>query len=591
MTREKGGFAEMVFRTREIVGSASNRCRTVTEKSVVRYRIRLCSEKAHPSHFFCFQSRESWVNGVHPNGTEEKMKQWKKVTTIIFLVVLLLPTIAFADGENTFVVGMEVNYAPFNWSQTTDADGAVPVENSPGEYANGYDVWMAKRLAEGLGKTLVIRKMEWDGLSPALTSGKIDAIIAGMSPTPERREVLDFTEKYYSSDLVMVVKKDGKYANAEALSDFAGAKITGQLNTFHYEVLDQIEGVSKQPPMDTFSTMITALSAGSIDAYVSERPGALAAVMAKPELAMVVFAEGKGFTYDPENTTVAVGVRKGETLKDSLNAVLSGISEEERLEAMDHMVALQSGEEVVETSFFAQVVAIWKEYAPLFLRGTGVTLLISFLGTAFGLAIGFVVQVIRTIPTGKKAGIKKGLIRLFQIIGTIYVEVFRSTPMIVQAMLIFYGSKQFFSVDMNPLFAACLIVSVNTGAYLAETIRGGIDAVDAGQFEAAHALGLSHAQQMTYVILPQAMRAILPSIGNELIVNIKDTSVLNVISVTELFFITKSVAGSTFQIFQAYFIVAIIYFVLTRLANMVIRSLSRKFSPDVPFSLKSATEV
>lgn len=182
------------------------------------------------------------------------------------------------------------------------------------------------------------------------------------------------------------------------------------------------------------------------------------------------------------------------------------------------------------------------------------------------------------------------MIRLMQILGTIYVEVFRSTPMIVQAMLIFYGSKQFLHVDMDPLIAACIIVSVNTGAYLAETIRGGIDAVDAGQFEAARALGLRHGQMMMHVILPQAMRAILPSIGNELVVNIKDTSVLNVISVTELFFVTKSVAGSTFQIFQAYLIVAIIYFVLTRLANFVIRTLSRKVNPDAPFIMKSATE-
>lgn len=519
------------------------------------------------------------------------MKTGKKLCLLLLVLCLLLPLPVEASGETeTFIVGMEVNYAPFNWSQTTDADGAVPVENSPGEYANGYDVWMAKRLAEGLGKTLVIRKIEWDGLPPALTSGKIDAIIAGMSPTPERKKEVDFTEQYYASDLVMVVRKEGKYANAKALADFRGAKITGQLNTFHYEVIDQIEGVAKQAPLDTFSTMITALNAGSIDGYVSERPGALAAVMANPNLAMVVFAPGKGFVADPENTTIAVGVRKGDALKEQINHILAEIPEEERQQAMDAMVTLQNRGESGSTSFLDEVRAIWDTYSSLFLRGTGVTLLISFLGTAFGLGIGFVVQVIRTIPTKKKRGVNKVLIRLLQLLGTAYVEVFRSTPMIVQAMLIFYGSKQFFHVDMDPLFAACLIVSINTGAYLAETIRGGIDSVDVGQFEAARAIGLGHGQMMIHVILPQAMRAILPSIGNELVVNIKDTSVLNVISVTELFFVTKSVAGSTFQIFQAYFIVALIYFVLTRLANFIIRTLSRKFSPDVPFTIKSATE-
>lgn len=526
----------------------------------------------------------------------KRLRQLRVLLSALFVLLSILsisaqPVLA-RDGETdkeTFVVGMEVNYAPFNWSQTSAADGAVPVENSPGEYANGYDVWMARQLAEKLGRRLVIKKMEWDGLPPALTSGKIDAIIAGMSPTPERKEILDFTEAYYASDLVIVVQKDGKYAGAKSLEDFRGAKITGQLNTFHYKMVDQIPGVQKQAPLDNFSTMITALNAGSIDGYVSERPGAMAAMLSNPNLTMVQLDKGKGFQADPENTTVAVGVRKGDALKAQINKALANIPETDRQKAMDKMVALQNRGET-QTSFFGQVAAIWGDYAGLFLRGTGVTLLISLVGTACGLIIGFFVQVVRTIPTERRHGPSQWGIRLAQGLCTAYVEVFRSTPMIVQAMLIFYGSKQFLGVDMQPLLAACLIVSINTGAYLAETIRGGIDSVDRGQWEAANAIGLKHGQMMVHVILPQAMRAILPSIGNELIVNIKDTSVLNVISVTELFFVTKSVAGSTFQIFQAYFIVAIIYFILTRIATILIRLLSKKFSPDVPFQLKSSSE-
>ena len=131
----------------------------------------------------------------------KRLRQLRVLLSALFVLLSILsisaqPVLA-RDGETdkeTFVVGMEVNYAPFNWSQTSAADGAVPVENSPGEYANGYDVWMARQLAEKLGRRLVIKKMEWDGLPPALTSGKIDAIIAGMSPTPERKEILDFTD-------------------------------------------------------------------------------------------------------------------------------------------------------------------------------------------------------------------------------------------------------------------------------------------------------------------------------------------------------------------------------------------------------------
>lgn len=511
---------------------------------------------------------------------------------VVALVLAIVPVHAQDAEVAPLRVGMEVNYAPFNWSQSTDANGAVPVANSPGEYANGYDVQMAKSLAEKLGRPVEIQKIEWDGLLPALTSGKIDAIIAGMSPTAERKEVIDFTENYYTSDIVLVVQKAGQYAGATALSDFDGAKITAQLNTFHYTLVDQIPNVNKQTAMDAFPTMITALKAGSIDGYVSERPGALAATMADADLAMVEFAEGQGFEASPEDTSIAVGVAKNSPLLAALNEALAQIPEETRQETMDNMVALQSNPDAEQTDdagFFATVASIWSEYNGLFLRGMLVTLLISILGTAFGLVIGFIVQVVRSIPTKRKSGPSKWVIRFFQILGTCYVELFRSTPMIVQAMLIYYGSKQFLGVDMNALFAAVLIVSINTGAYLAETIRGGIDAVDVGQFEASHAIGLTHSQKMLHVILPQAMRAILPSIGNELIVNIKDTSVLNVISVTELFFVTKSVAGSTFQIFQAYFIVAIIYFILTRVANFLVRLLGKQVNGDSRFSMQSAT--
>lgn len=150
-----------------------------------------------------------------------------------------------SSNDNTFKVGLEAGYAPFNWTQNNDSNGAVKI-NGSSEYAGGYDVEIAKKVAEGLGKELVIVKTEWDGLVPALVSGKIDAIIAGMSPTAERKETIDFSDSYYKSNLVMVVKKGSKYENAASIQDFKGAKVTAQLNTFHYSVIDQIEGVEKR---------------------------------------------------------------------------------------------------------------------------------------------------------------------------------------------------------------------------------------------------------------------------------------------------------------------------------------------------------
>lgn len=243
-----------------------------------------------------------------------------------------------ASEGDTFVVGLECGYAPFNWTQMDDSNGAVPIDGSS-EYAGGYDVEIAKKIAEGLGKELVVVKTEWDGLVPALVSGKIDAIIAGMSPTEERKQTIDFSDNYYKSDLVMVVKKGGAYENATKLSDFSGAKITGQLNTFHYSVIDQIEGVQKQVAMENFPTMRVALESGVIDGYVSERPEAISATSANDKFVMVTFEDG--FNTSDDDTAIAVGLQKDSDLTAKINEILAGISEEERTAIMDAAIVNQ----------------------------------------------------------------------------------------------------------------------------------------------------------------------------------------------------------------------------------------------------------
>ena len=242
-----------------------------------------------------------------------------------------------SEGE-TFKVGLECGYAPFNWTQSDDSNGAVPIEGSS-EYAGGYDIQIAKKIADGLGKELVVVKTEWDGLVPALVSGKIDAIIAGMSPTEERKQTIDFSDNYYKSDLVMVVKKGGAYEKATKLADFSGAKITAQLNTFHYTVIDQIDGVLKQTAMDNFPAMRVALESGVIDGYVSERPEGISATSANPNFTMVQFEDG--FQTDDSDTAIAVGLQKDSELTSKINEILAGISEEDRKALMDSAIKQQ----------------------------------------------------------------------------------------------------------------------------------------------------------------------------------------------------------------------------------------------------------
>lgn len=247
-----------------------------------------------------------------------------------------------SEEKETFTVGLEAGYPPLNWTQMGDANGGVKIDGNA-EYAGGYDVEIAKKVADGLGKELVIVKTEWDGLVPALTSGKIDAILAGMSPTKERKQTIDFSDNYYTSNFVMVVKKGGAFEGATSIQDFSGAKVTGQLNTSHYGVIDQIKGVKKQPASDNFPAMRVALESGVIDGYVSERPEGISASSANDKFAMVEFTDG--FEADEEETAVAVGLKKGSELTDKINAILADISEDERQSIMDAAIKNQPAAE------------------------------------------------------------------------------------------------------------------------------------------------------------------------------------------------------------------------------------------------------
>lgn len=238
------------------------------------------------------------------------------------------------------------------------------------------------------------------------------------------------------------------------------------------------------------------------------------------------------------------------------------------------------------TTFFGWVYFLLQQYGIVLVKGAVVTLLLAIVGTLVGCIIGLIVGIIETIPENKDASaFSRALLKTEKRCLDAYVEIFRGTPMIVQAMVVYYGAMSLFEIDMSPLFAGFFVVSINTGAYMAESMRGGIDSVDAGQKEAAIAIGMDHFQAMRCVILPQAVRNILPQIGNNLIINIKDTSVLNVISVTELYFASKSAAGVYYKYFEIFFITCIIYFIMTFTASRLIRWWESKLDGPADYQL------
>ena len=238
-------------------------------------------------------------------------------------------------------------------------------------------------------------------------------------------------------------------------------------------------------------------------------------------------------------------------------------------------------------NFWERILYLLQEYGTSYLKGAGTTLVIALVSTAIGCLIGFIVGIIQTIPEDKQRDslLKKIVLKIVKIILKIYVEVFRGTPMIVQAVFIYYGAAQIFNIQMGMWQSAFLIVSINTGAYMAESVRGGIISVDPGQTEGAKAIGMTHVQTMISVILPQALRNIMPQIGNNLIINIKDTSVLSIISIVDLFFVHKSVAGALYTYFESAVIVMCMYLIMTLAASKLLRLWEKKMDGSKNYEL------
>ncbi len=253
---------------------------------------------------------------------------------LMSLVVLLSGCVA-ADDENQLVVGIECAYAPFDWTTSEANDYTVQIADSD-LYCDGYDVVVAQHIADELGMELVVKKIEWDGLIPALQTDVIDLILSAMSPTEERKESVLFTDAYYAVNTVMVVKADGSYASATSLSDFSGAAVVAQINTIQDGAIDQITGVNHVAPMAQTSDLVVSVQNDVNDALVTEYPVAQAIVEANPDLSIVVFDGDNGFVLDESEVTVAIAVRLGETdLAESINAALATIDQDTRDAWMD----------------------------------------------------------------------------------------------------------------------------------------------------------------------------------------------------------------------------------------------------------------
>ena len=274
----------------------------------------------------------------------------KKIASVL-LVLMLSVAFVFANGSkeasssssNTLKVAMECGYAPYNWTQTTDANGAVKINGST-EYAYGYDVMMAKLIAEKLGKDLEIVKLDWDSLVPAVQSGTVDCVIAGQSITSDRLQMVDFTTPYYYASIVCLVNEGSKYENAQGISDLKGAVCTSQQNTVWYDVcLPQIEDANILPAQESAPAMLVALSAGRVDLICTDMPTAQAALVAYPSFRLLDFTESDdNFVVSQEEINIGISVSKNNPeLTAAINEVLATLTVEDYNKMMDEAISVQ----------------------------------------------------------------------------------------------------------------------------------------------------------------------------------------------------------------------------------------------------------
>ena len=288
----------------------------------------------------------------------------KKAIAIILAMIMALSMVACGSSDTStdttgstaaipgledgiLTVAMECTYAPYNWSQPDDSNGAVPIVNSPGNYANGYDVMMAKKLCEANGWTLQVMQLDWDSLVPAVMNGTVDAVIAGQSMTAERMEMVDFAGPYLYATIVCLTKKDSALAQAKGISEMSGT-CTSQMGTIWYEsCLPQIEGADIQTAAESAPAMLMALETGAVDFVCTDMPTAQGALMVYPDMVLLDFAgSGDDFQVSEEEVNIGISIKKGNTaLKEALDSVLSKMTADDFNALMAEAIAVQPIEE------------------------------------------------------------------------------------------------------------------------------------------------------------------------------------------------------------------------------------------------------
>ncbi|KRN10519.1 ABC transporter substrate-binding protein/permease [Liquorilactobacillus mali] len=469
------------------------------------------------------------------------MKSKKIWITLVILIMMLLVPLgkvnAASDGylqkikdKGTLVVGTSADYPPYEFT----------VKQSGKTTYVGLDIEIAKKFAKDLGVKLEIKNMNFDSLLVALETHKVDAVISGMNPTPERQKSVDFSNVYYRGKQYMLInKKDAAlYKN---IHSFKNKTIGAQAGSLQYDLVkkqmknNQVKGLAK------LNDLVIALESGKVNAVAMEEATAKAFAQNNTSLKVI----NPEFNVDSSQTGSAMAFPKGATsLVQAANKTIAQIKKKNLINKQYIPLA---GKYMTNNS---KKNSMWN-YWTYFAKGIEYTLIITVVSVFFGFILGVLLALLRLSKS-----------KLGKAIATAYIEFVRGTPLMVQVMFVYFGIGAVIQ-SLPALLAGIIAVSLNSAAYVAEVIRSGIESIPAGQTEAARSLGMSQTLTYRYVIIPQALKNIWPALGNEFITLIKESSIVSIIGVGDLMYQMQLVQSATYKGVIPIFITMVIYFVMT----------------------------
>lgn len=442
---------------------------------------------------------------------------------------------ASAEGE-TYVIATDTTFAPFEF------------QDEEGDFV-GIDMDLIRAIAEEQGFNVDIKPLGFDAALQAVQANQVDGVIAGMSITDDRKKVFDFSDPYFESGIQMaVLKSDDETTSYE---DLRGKRVAVKNGTQGSDFANSIKdeyGFEVVSFADS-STMFDEVKTGNSQAVFEDYPVLLYGI-----------AQGNGFkTVTPKEDPTGYGfaVNKGQNaeLLEKFNEGLKNLKATGRY---DGIVEKYLGEEATtdDNSFLGLI----KSTYPILLEGLKMTVILTVVSIFFALILGVIFGLFR---------VSRSI--WLRAIGTTFVDIFRGTPLLVQAFFIYFGIPSALGFQMSALTAGIITLSLNAGAYMTEIVRGGIQSVDKGQMEASRSLGIGYLPTMRKVILPQAIRTMIPSYINQFVITLKDTSILSVIGIAELTQTGRIIIAGNYQSFNMWLIIGIIYFIvimaLTKLSD------------------------